>query len=404
MNLEMTNRKRRQDLDFSNQEVEVYDFKRDRIVCKIDFEHIDFGNIIGQSSYTRTSDTLMIDAQGIYCTFPTNAAAQTNLGMKISPRVENLLHGNNNFSGSDWYKIDESIVCESNAALAPNGSITAQRVSNFADGSGDKIRQGVNGVALKTFNAAISVKGEGSDIGNELSLQIKQNSGTLVYDSQSIILTSEWQRYSVSTAFLADNDGCYFLLRATNSIADSANSFLAWGAQLELGSFANDPVITAVGVTGVSDKITVYDDLSGYDLSEGGLFIEFDFHHASGNSRIVELGDGASRLVFFVADGSTNDAYIGNDYHAANDYTSVFNLAYGRHKAFIKWTDTEIKFFMDGALINTLSLATPFTSNDFTRLSFASTYSGGLQSVIDFIKGVIYDVAPIDEQCVELTS
>lgn len=405
MNLMIMNRKRRNDLDFSNQEIGVYNFARDRLVSKIDF-----GHIISQTSYTRASITLMPDADGVYHTFAANEVAQTNLGMKIGPAVTNLLKGSDNFFHSDWAKYLGAIITP-NIAIAPDGSMTASRVANMPASGGEYLEQTTVITPSSSYTGHMFFKGEGVDIGKTVTLKLKSSSGAAIEDSKTFVLTAGWQKIDVGVDFLPDNAAAKFQLYRHNS--ETAESFLIWNAQLEAGSYANDPVITGVGVTGVSAAVSVYDDVSELDLTVGGLYLEFEYlkqyeqePHSNDYGRFFALTDdvGVDSLCLF-----TEPPLNGNDVRFLSTYgdnaqTPGIAMPTGFYKILCVWSLTELKLFINGSLINSIALNQAFTSASFDKLYIGADHTGGRHQTAIYKKSMLYNLAPSNTQCEALTS
>ncbi|PCI88201.1 MAG: hypothetical protein COB24_03670 [Hyphomicrobiales bacterium] len=385
MNLVMTNRKRRLNLGFSNQEVEVYDFVRDRIACTTSF-----GHIIDQLNYTRASDTLMADANGIYYTFPANVAAQTNLGMKVSPAITNLIP-NTGLQGAvvgevtndgvgrlpsgwgyqaDW--VDQVFVV---FLGSENGLPTIDiRIVLTADGGSEYpyIHMGFTavGVSGETHTASLYRKtiGDKPDVstGSNVPLQVSESSSIDGSVSHSVIQmfdneTTELSRYII-TYTLTKTGEIEQLIRsfyATVLDGESIDMTIRFAApQIEIGSYAHDPVITEEAVTGVSDAVVVYDDISDLALGNSAtVLVECDIPEQSDDFQyIVAFGTTYDdRAALYM---SEQDLYI--RHHVLGVYTSikvVENISVGAHKLAFGYELNQLKFCLDGGAVFSLASA-----------------------------------------------
>lgn len=398
MNLMTMNRKRRHDLDFSNQEIGVYDFKRDHIVSKTDF-----GHIINQTNYTRASITFMADANGLYHRFAANEAAQTNLGMKISPVVENLIRSSRNLAYSpDWNGYN---LVTDNYAEAPNGLVEASNIVGITNSEGMSLNQVYLGsTSLMTFIAHAWVKAEGIYIGRELIVRLKRNGGDYIAQETSITLTNQWQRVEVILDTLANTDGLQFIFLSASS---TPLNVLIWAPQLEIGSYANDSIITEAGVTGVSDATTVFDDVSAFGLTEFTFVSDLNFQSfgSIAYSRLVSITDGTTNNRVFIRQRNKDGTSTLQVTQQGESSQTVNDLAIplGDNKIAISCSLTQVKVFCNGGIVATLNLARPFTEGELTRLGFASAYNGANRSVVTFRKFTLYDVALFDAQIMELT-
>ena len=172
----------------------------------------------------------------------------------------NLFKYTEEFDNGVWTKTGATSVTP-NAGVAPNGTQTADRVDNFDDVQGDRLKQTLT-ITNSTLRGSVWVKGEGSNIGKDIQLVVKRQGGT--YTGSAIIhtLTDSWVRLDGNVTQLSDNTGASLVLSSPAS--NSAESFLVWGAQMEL---ANE----ATGYQKVVDD---------YDITESGYksvyYLQFD--------------------------------------------------------------------------------------------------------------------------------
>jgi hypothetical protein len=151
--------------------------------------------------------------------------------------VRNLLDRSEEFDDAVWAKqglgAGTAPVVTSNAALAPDGTMTAERVV-FTLPSGATVSDISQLVQSFTF-------GDANYAG---SFYIKSNTGAdqnivlLIRNIQvaTVTATTEWQR--VSALSLASAVASNFGLRARGTFTAGTVDLLVWGAQLELGSTA----------------------------------------------------------------------------------------------------------------------------------------------------------------------
>ena len=152
----------------------------------------------------------------------------------------NLLDYSEQFDEAAWNKTG-TVTVSSNVATAPDGLQTADRVNNYGDTTGDRLTQtaissiDING---KTYTGSLYLKGQGADIGKEVSFRINRDSGGTYTSSptQTVILTSSWQRVDTGQLTgISGNLGVKFVFTGTG-VADPATDFLIWGAQLVEGA------------------------------------------------------------------------------------------------------------------------------------------------------------------------
>lgn len=160
----------------------------------------------------------------------TNATVTNSVGL-ITYAPMNLLTYSEQFDNSYWTKAD--ITVTANAAVAPNGTTTADLLSpTTADAY---LRQlSLSFTAGQTYTASIYLKSNSSNTFN-INFRLRESAG-LQESIKSITITPEWQRYDVTLT--ANTTGTYVLWVGGNGSWGSGENLLIWGAQLEIGSTA----------------------------------------------------------------------------------------------------------------------------------------------------------------------
>ncbi len=212
----------------------------------------------------------------------------------------NLLEYTEAFDNSAWIKTGTTSVT-SNAGVAPNGTQTADRVNNFDDAQGDRLKQTIT-ITNSTLRGSVWVKGEGSNIGKDITLVIKRQGGTYTGSSSTHTLTDSWVRLDGNITQLSDNTGASLVFSSPAS--NSAESFLVWGAQIEQSSTATEyqPIRTTFdnAFKQAFPKHTLYQNEYGKTPVTGlgqavGLMLDKSEGIALGNE-LVTNGDFATDL------------------------------------------------------------------------------------------------------------
>lgn len=214
-------------------------------------------------------------------------------------------------------------VGTSNAAVAPDGTMTATRVSGIAAAAGERYSVSVLGgtnISGRTFVGGLWVKGEGADIGKSVGVYIKRQAGATFVGSPmlDVVLTGDWQRITPD-AFTgaADSTGVSLGLSRGATLADSC---LIWGGQVEEAPFASSDIITTgAAVNRAADSLsfpfahapqemTLYTKVIERGTGLGGTASLRLFHlgsaagarllvySGSGNRYRLEYGDGVAAI------------------------------------------------------------------------------------------------------------
>lgn len=177
---------------------------------------------------------------GNHATQPT-ASARPTYGIVPATGRRNLLTYTEQFDNGVWQKAAQGAaftpVVTANAGLAPDGTMTADRVQfsrpTVASPNRSQVRQTVTmgndgttlSVWMKSFSGAdqnVSIVNASANLGNE-----------------NFLVTNEWQRFDIqSTSVLAVGSQQFWIGLHDTLTPDLAADVLIWGAQLELGSTA----------------------------------------------------------------------------------------------------------------------------------------------------------------------
>ncbi len=220
-------------------------------------------DISGESRYTKTTGTIIplqrtpAASDGLGADVGTKQALRT-LTYAPSPGVwplsENTFNSNpNNAPRRDWSLpvnlVEHDLTNWSLQAqtldrgiLGPDGNFTAFRINNLHQTDSDlgvsrTISSGIAGGA--PYAGSFWIKGEGSNIGKNVSLRLKRGAGAgpLALQDTDFELSGEWQ---LASHFLTLDSANTHMITGISGAASSnkASSVLIWNPQLEAGSVA----------------------------------------------------------------------------------------------------------------------------------------------------------------------
>ena len=192
-------------------------------------------------------------------------------GLLIEESRTNLLTFSEQFDNAAWTKMSTGSgsvpVVTPNAALAPNGSMNADRVQLNAgpNGSSDYSLLRQNGAYPLPFTRSIWVK---SNTGSPQQIAL-----VATQSSSKITVPVEWTRISQLQEFAS---ALQFDISVGGTGATPATAdILIWGAQLEAGAFATSYIpTTSASVTRAADvaQITGSNFSGMYNQNQGTLF------------------------------------------------------------------------------------------------------------------------------------
>jgi hypothetical protein len=171
----------------------------------------------------------------------------------------NLLTNSEAFDNAAW-ALDNSgavnPVVTANAGVAPNGTLTADRiVLDKTGGVFSRIQQSVAATASVVYTFSVYLKtfsGGTSNVGVRLGLV-----------DVNVVVTGEWQRFTVTAAATASAIGSQILLWDVITGNDETADILAWGAQLVQGTSAGDYKATYAAAAAVG-----YTDIYGQPFAQ----------------------------------------------------------------------------------------------------------------------------------------
>lgn len=145
------------------------------------------------------------------------------LGMMNWSKGSNLLLHSEDFTNSYWTK--DNVTVE-NSYLAPDGTLSAYKISADSSGQGFGYKAGVNANGKTKTIWAKTVSGSG-----QTCINIKND-----YTGALVTITNEWQRFEQPSSVVSNDN---FYLVDFRHASNTLDEVIVWGAQLEEGSSAS---------------------------------------------------------------------------------------------------------------------------------------------------------------------
>mgnify|MGYP000925047957 CR=1 FL=1 len=310
------------------------------------------------------------------------------------PQRTNLLNYSEDLTNAVWTLLSDGTgtnpVVTANYSIAPNGTLTADRVV-FDKGGGTSgsdysiIRQFVSGTAQRVSSIYMkSNTNENYNIGVD-------DTGTV----DVVTVTPQWQRFKHSGSSKS---------RLQLSLRQSQTSDFAdvsiWGGQLEDGTYPTSYIKTeASAVTRLKDECINGGDSDLFDITEGTFFVD-SYVYNSGNFTTISLSDGSvsNRLILIFQNYGTQVRVL-----SSGGVDSFLNLTFDqRNKIAVTFKENEYKFFINGALVGSDTSATVPSGID--RLNFSDNTNAA-----NHFEGKVYDTRVYDRvlteaEAIELTT
>ena len=211
------------------------------------------------------------------------------------------------FTAAGW-GVQNGATRTANDGEAPDGTQTANTV-NLTSATSSAVYTNVGSELVGNKTLSFYVKHVS---GSNTFRLARYNSADAILQSSDFTATTEWQRFDFQ--FTATAAGFIYFF---NDSANSAGTFLVWGAQLETGSYATSYIptygSTATRAADVSSSSSNTFGNSFYNQTEGTVFADAISPPTSESTlyRVFGVSDGTlnNRFVFY-RNGSTNLAQV----------------------------------------------------------------------------------------------
>lgn len=193
--------------------------------------------------------------------FDANGDLNTTALMSHVSVYQNLLQRSEEIDQAPWLLDNNNInasnpIVTSNFGLAPNNSLTAERIQlNRTGGTFSRVQQAVTGLTSDIYTYSVYLKNNAVGTAN-VGIRV----GTT---SINCIVTQEWQRFSVTVSTATATPVCQILLWSSISGNDTTADILAWGNQLNQGSTPQQYQVTTAAASKGDGFVTIWYDQSG---------------------------------------------------------------------------------------------------------------------------------------------
>ena len=301
-------------------------------------------------TFTRASTATYVDRYGIVKTAAIDTIREEKDGFLIEQAGTNLVPYSEQFDNAVWIKALGASITP-NVTTSPDGTVTADKI-DFTN-TNDRLFQAVANTTAASFTFSIWVKSTGAD--KSISLRLKNSPTATNFTKTNFTATSEWQRFSVTLASLAENLVCELISIAVNL------DFFIWGAQLEQSLAATSYIPTvATPVTRIADKalLPVLNNVVTKEFSIFGIITNLSSVTTTGNKFIFRMPVATGFLALFYNAGSPNQFnFRYDDGSAAAQATVVVteNIKY----FVLTVDDSNVKLNINGTEVTATKLSDP---------------------------------------------
>ena len=325
-------------------------------------------------------------------------------GLLIEELRTNLVPYSEDFSNAAWTK-QGSTAIDSTLVTGPDGTLSGRRLLNFDSETGDRLIETVS-ISNATLTGSIWVKGEGANVGKDITLVVKRSGGTFVADTLDHTLSSEWVRLDGTFTQLPDSTGASLVLKNPDN-GNEASEVLIYGAQLEAGSFATSYIPTSGSQqTRSADVASIPVTAFGYNDQAGTVVVEYStFHTYTGSPypRVVNLSQvgAASRTGVEILGYLNNTTF--EVYNLGANQSSAGSGTGGGGTVAIAFAQDNIQAAKDGSLVGATD--TSATIVPYTDMFIGMSNAFGSNHISGHIKSLSYFPRRLtNTQLQELTS
>jgi hypothetical protein len=325
----------------------------------------------GQLSFSRASTATRVNASGLIEAVASNVPRLDYLGsscprLLLEPQRTNVVTYSEQINNAAWGKLNTTI--SANAAVAPDGTTSADLVYPTTTGTDRVIEQLPVGIIGQTWTSSFFVKASGFSwvliySPNLVTCWFNASTGTfgtVGAGATATVLGQVNGFWRVSfTGTIASSNAYLYVGTAdangtTTSTASGTNGILIWGCQIELGAYATSYIPTlAASVTRVADAASKTGISSLIGQTEGTLFAEIFVPSiaTAGTFANFTLSDGTSSNLVTIAyypDGRIQAAAIVGGSLTVNIDLTSYGLTAGTHKFAFAYKLNDYVFYVDG--------------------------------------------------------
>jgi hypothetical protein len=249
--------------------------------------------------------------------FDHNPTTGESLGLLVEEARTNLLVRSEEFDSASWVKISASSTVTANAAVAPNGTLTADKIVEATNTGIHCVQQIFNtATTAATYTLSVYAKAaERSSIEILDAYALKSRTFNLSNGTSSVGQTSGavgaplsysitdvgngWYLCTISLAAVGANVSHRISTSngsTTGYTGDGTSGLFLWGAQLEEGSFPTSYIpTTSATVTRAADVagITGSNFSSWYNQTEGTVFAEASTQQSAASHVLAGVSTGS---------------------------------------------------------------------------------------------------------------
>ena len=349
----------------------------------------------GDMTVVRATTATRVNSSGLIESSAVNVprldyTGSTCPSLLVEPQRTNLALYSEQFDNAVWTKTRTTVV--SNATIAPDGSLTADKLIPSIDNNTHILQQSNISVTAQIYSATVyAKKGEYDTVRLFLSNLWSPNPNAIFnLTTKSIVstqngtakiteLTNGWFKLEITSTInaVAGSTGQLLIYGGNNGIVsfagDGTSGVFIWGAQLEAGANATSYIpTTTASVTRNADFISKTGISSLIGQTEGTLYANINFKNWEASNRVLAIGDGTTYNRIVILEGPVANTFrfliTTGGVIQSDIFSSSFTI--GNYKIAAAYKNNDVALYINGSQIGTDNLATiPVCSNLYLGMS-----------------------------------
>tara|TARA_R110000824_G_scaffold397329_1_gene599999 strand:- start:36 stop:1040 length:1005 start_codon:yes stop_codon:yes gene_type:complete len=332
----------------------------------------------------------------------------------------NLLPYSEDFSNAAWTKSNSSIT--SNSVISPDGTLNADKLIENTSNASHQVYKTVITNSGDFSNSIFVKSAERSKIrinsgSNSDRVDFDLSNGTVISEvgaTGSIVsISNGWYKCDISWNTVTVS-AQYFLISllddsGTQSYTGNGTSGVyIWGAQVEQGSYATSYIPNfgnSAGATRSADVCINAGNNQVINSTEGTIYgeqksLETDFSY----NYFSAVSDGTNNNRLEIRQAGTSLQFlwrVGGTYQAA---ITLSNAPFSSTiKYALRYSSTDIKFYVNGSLVNTINSPTLYSAETLNNIQFADGVgTTNFRGTVKECK--YYNTALTDQELINLTT
>lgn len=344
------------------------------------------------------------------------------VGLLVEETSTNLVQYSQEFDNA-WWTNKVAATISANAAVAPDGTITADKLASDASAGSHR----VNKTEVLTIGAAGSFSvyakageypGVALNFGGS-NTTFNLSDGTIISTAGSHIssitsLGNGWYRCSISHTSVPSDARCEISIldgSFSNSFTGvSGQGIYIWGAQAELKAYPTSYIATSGATAARSvDDLKILTSTLGLNNKEGAAVFRCYFDGdllgtTQASHYVFHPGSGAGDNVYLARAGANlNVGYGASGSVASASWAQAgAEITKGWHTIAVRWSPTEVSAWFNGSKKASATVTSVATLQTYTRLLQAISAASSWGQPVAW--AAIYTIAPTDSEMASIVS